>query len=112
MEYPSARQIYQDLALLSGNVQSVRTYSVSDSLANVPALANAVGINATIGIWLSADLEANRREIERFKSFYKTYGSNISGVIVGNEVLLRKELTVEELSAYIREIRQLLAKIP
>lgn len=111
-KYPKVSQIHDDLALLSGKVQSVRTYSVKDSLATAPGLANSVGIDATVGIWLSNDLEENRREIDRFKAFYKAYGSNVNGVIVGNEVLLRKELTVEELSAYIREIRVFAWEVP
>lgn len=106
-EYPSARQIYDDLQLLSesGNVRSVRTYSVADSLANIPSQANSVGMEATVGIWLSDDIDENRREIERFKTFFETYSNNITGIVVGNEVLLRKELTVDELVAYITEIR-------
>jgi len=111
-QYPDVKQIHDDLALLSGKVQSVRTYSVDDSLAHVPALASSVGIDATIGIWLSDDLEENRREIERFKVFYSAYGSNVTGIIVGNEVLLRRELTVEQLSDYIREIGVFAWEVP
>ncbi len=111
-QYPDVSQIHDDLALLSGKVQSVRTYSVADSLAHVPALASSVGINATIGIWLSDDLEQNRLEIERFKAFYKAYGSNVTGIVVGNEVLLRQELTVEELQNYMREIRVFAWPVP
>lgn len=110
--YPTTQQIWQDLKLLVGNVENVRTYSVADSLASVPFLAKSLGIDTTVGIWISDDTEQNRREIDRFKTYFDSYASNVTGIIVGNEVLLRQELEVLELIDYIQEIKQHVGGIP
>ncbi len=104
-QYPSVEQIQADLELLSGKVHAVRTYSVAETLGLIPRLAEPLGINVTVGIWLSDDKEQNRKEINRFKELYSEFDKNIIRVIVGNEVLLRKELTEDELIEYIQEIQ-------
>ncbi len=103
--YPSLEEIQSDLELLQGNVHAVRTYSVAGTLGLIPRLAKPLGINVTVGIWLGADKEKNRKEIDRFKELYRDLNKNIVRVIVGNEVLLREELTEDELIAYIQEVK-------
>ena len=47
--YPTISQIDSDLSLLAGSVDSVRTYSVSNSLGAVPELAREYGLNVALG---------------------------------------------------------------
>jgi len=111
-KFPSDDQISKDLRLLTGKVRSVRTYSVEDTLGHVPLLARPYGMKVTVGIWLTDDLQENRREIDRFKQLFPAYGWNVSGIVVGNEVLLRGELTPEELAAYIDEVSEFVDDVP
>jgi len=110
--YPSEEQISRDLELLSKNVSSVRTYSLEHTLGSVPRLATEFDMNVSVGLWITDDLESNRAEIERLRELSKDFGTNVSGVVVGNEVLLRNELKVEELAAYVDEVRSIVAPIP
>jgi exo-beta-1,3-glucanase (GH17 family)/cellulose synthase/poly-beta-1,6-N-acetylglucosamine synthase-like glycosyltransferase len=108
--FPSIVDIDRDLALLAGKVGSVRTYSVEDSFAEIPALAQKRGLAVTLGVWLSGDLVRNEMELARAIDLVHTH-KNIARLIVGNEVLLRGELTEAELVRYLERARKAV-KIP
>ncbi|MGE3483082.1 MAG: glycosyltransferase [Gammaproteobacteria bacterium] len=108
--YPSTAEIDRDLALLVGGATSVRTYSVEGSFAEIPALAQKHGLAVTLGVWLSGDLVRNETELATAIDLVHTY-RNIDRLIVGNEVLLRGDLTEAELAAYLDRARKAV-KIP
>ena len=98
-------QIEEDLALLSKYTGCVRTYSVTDGLDNVLASARRHGLKVLEGIWISNNAEKTRRQIATGIALAKQYPDVITGVIVGNEVLLRGEISVPDLIAIIREVK-------
>ena len=98
------RELAHALDVIKPVSRSVRTYTVSGIQAQVPALAKERGIEVMLGIWLGRDDASNRREIETAVALVRKY-SNIRAVFVGNETLLREDLTLEELIAIIREVR-------
>lgn len=112
IDYPSEAQISRDLELLSDRVDSVRTYSVENTLGAIPRLAAPLGLDVMVGIWISDDRERNWQEIARLRQILSTNPKNITGIIIGNEVLLRKELTVDELINYVGVIRKMVNPIP
>ncbi|MEP2545006.1 MAG: glycosyltransferase family 2 protein [Alphaproteobacteria bacterium] len=98
------RELAHALDVIKPVSRSVRTYTVSGIQAQVPALAKERGIEVMLGIWLGRDDASNRREIETAVALVRKY-SNIRAVFVGNETLLREDLTLEELITIIREVR-------
>ncbi|HKM88761.1 MAG TPA: beta-(1-6) glucans synthase [Xanthobacteraceae bacterium] len=98
-------QIDEDLALLSKYTGCVRTYSVDSGLDNVLASARRHRLKVLGGIWLSNNAEKTRREIATAIALGKQYPDVITGVIVGNEVLLRGEMSATDLIANIREVK-------
>ena len=102
-EYPSTAELEQDLKLLKPLTNRIRIYGALEN-SEVTGLASNLGFEITAGAWLSPDVNANRREIEALKAKMKNY-PHIERVIVGNEVLLRNDLTVDELAAYLDEVR-------
>lgn len=102
--YPSDDEIRADLELLSRQTDSIRTYSVDGNLANVPRLAEELGLRVTLGIWISQDMERNEREIAKAIELAKSSRSVVR-VVVGNEALFRSEITPEALIAYIDRVR-------
>jgi len=104
-KYPSVMEIDEDLALLQNEAYAVRTYSVASTLADIPQLAEGHGLNVALGAWLGPDQAANEKEIDRLLEVYKASNRSVVRVIVGNEVLLRKELTAEELIAHLKRVR-------
>ena len=95
---PSEEEIDSDLALLADKTYAVRSYTMEGSLAKIPELARKHGLNVTLGAWLDKDQEKNEREIEKLISVARENYRNVVRVIVGNEAVLRGDLTVEQLA--------------
>jgi exo-beta-1,3-glucanase (GH17 family) len=98
-------QIAQDLAQLSKISDCVRTYSIENGLDQVPALAAKVGLKVIQGIWLGSDRLKNLAQISTVVALAKQYPDVITAVVVGNEVLLRGEMTPSDLAAIIRSVK-------
>ena len=100
-----AEQIRADMAVLAPLTRAVRTYSSTSGVEQVAGIAAEFGIKTTVGAWLGKDLERNEREINAVLDLAKKQ-ANINAVVVGNETILRQELTAEELAAYIRRVKR------
>jgi exo-beta-1,3-glucanase (GH17 family) len=98
-------QIAQDLAQLAKITDCVRTYSIENGLDQVPALASKVGLKVIQGIWLGSNRLKNLAQISTVVRLTKEYPSVITAVVVGNEVLLRGEMTTSDLAATIRSVK-------
>src|SRR5580698_8869557 len=98
-------QIAQDLAQLAKISDCVRTYSIENGLDQVPALAAKVGLKVMQGIWLGSDRFKNLAQISTVISLTRQYPDVITSVVVGNEVLLRGEMTTADLAATIRSVK-------
>ena len=101
----TAAQIEEDLALLKPLTNCVRTYGVAQGLDAVPGVARKLGMRVRQGVWLGRDDAANRVEIERAVALAHDYRDVIDVLIVGNEVLLRRDLSVEQLTGYVRAVK-------
>ena len=106
----SAAQIDEDLAFLSHYTRCIRTYSVDDGGADVLVSARRYGLKVLHGVWISNDREKTRRQIETTVALAKDYADVVTAVVVGNEVLLRGEMSPSDLIAYIREIKSRVAQ--
>jgi exo-beta-1,3-glucanase (GH17 family) len=100
----SAEQIEQDLTQLVKVTDCVRTYSIDNGLDQVAGVAAKVGLKVMQGIWLGSDRLKNLNQIATVVGLTKQY-SNITSVVVGNEVLLRGEMTTNDLAAIIRSVK-------
>ncbi|WP_337158198.1 glycosyltransferase [Pseudomonas putida] len=103
-QYPSDEEIRQDLEQMSKLTDSIRIYTVEGTQADIPRLAEELGLRVTLGIWISPDLERNEREIAKAIELANTSRSVVR-VVVGNEALFRKEVTPEALIAYLDRVR-------
>jgi glucan 1,3-beta-glucosidase len=103
--YISADQIAADLAELVKITNCVRTYSVDNGLDQVPELAAKVGLKVIQGIWLSSTRQKNAVQVATGVRLAKEYPSTITAIVVGNEVLLRGEMTQSDLAATIRLVK-------
>ena len=100
-----AGQIDEDLTLLSRYTDCIRTYSIENGLDQVAAIAERHGLKVMQGLWLSNKAEKNRRQVETVIALAKTFPNTILAVIVGNEVLLRGDLSVGNLEGFIRTVK-------
>jgi exo-beta-1,3-glucanase (GH17 family) len=98
-------QIAQDLAQLAKITECVRTYSIENGLDQVPAQAAKAGLKVILGIWLGSNRLKNLAQISTAVGLTKEYPGVISAVVVGNEVLLRGEMTTSDLATIIRSVK-------
>jgi exo-beta-1,3-glucanase (GH17 family) len=102
---PTQDEISADVASLAGRVAGLRTYTSLEGLDQVAAYASPLGIKVTQGVWLGRDPDVNEREVESAISLANRYPNTITRIVVGNEVLLRRDLTPEQLLGYIRRVK-------
>src|SRR3954469_14234871 len=98
-------QIAEDLAQLAKVTDCVRTYSIENGLDRVPEQAAKVGLKVIQGIWLGSNRLKNLAQIATAVALTKEYPGVITAVVVGNEVLLRGEMTTADLAATIRSVK-------
>jgi exo-beta-1,3-glucanase (GH17 family) len=100
-----AEQIARDLAQLAEISNCVRTYSIENGLDQVPGLAAKAGLKVIQGIWLGSNRFKNLAQISTAVALTKEYPGVITALVVGNEVLLRGEMTATDLAANIRAVK-------
>ncbi len=101
-----AAQIEDDLVRLKQVTDCIRTYSTEHGLDQVPAIAQRVGLKVIQGLWLSSHPDKNRQQVESVVALAKRYPDVIQSVVVGNEVLLRGELSGADVANFIREVKK------
>lgn len=102
-QFPSLSEIREDLALLAPLTHAIRTYS-STEIPEVPALAAEFGLTVNAGAWIDNRSDNNRRELEALITAASKQ-SNITHAMVGNEAILRGDLSMAELAVYLNEAR-------
>ncbi len=100
-----AWQIDEDFERLAKITKCVRTYSTEMGLSAAPGLARKHGLTMLQGIWLGGEKEKNAVEIREAVKAANENPDVITAVIVGNEVLLRGEMSAIDLAATIRDVK-------
>ncbi len=101
-----AARIEQDLRLLRARTGCVRTYSVDQGLDAVPAVAARLGMTVLLGAWLGRDRAENDAELARAIALASEHRDTVRALVVGNEVLLRRELPAEAIAGYLARARR------
>ncbi len=104
--YPTLDQIDQDLRTISDQVAGIRTYTSLEGMEDVPELARKYGLTVIMGAWLGSKLSTNELEIASLIRLANTYPDVIKRVVVGNEVMLRNDLTPGQLASYLNRVRR------
>jgi exo-beta-1,3-glucanase (GH17 family) len=101
----SPQQIEEDLIDLAKVSQCVRTYSVDNGLDKVPELASKVGLKVLLGVWIGNEKRKNAMLADTAISLAEAYPDTVKAIIVGNEVLLRGDMTASDLRETIRSVK-------
>lgn len=99
-----SERIDADLALLARYFRCIRTYS-SSGLEEIPSLARKHGLQLIQGAWVSSNPIETQKEIATLIASAKQNPDVVRAVIVGNETLLRKEVTSAELVTLIHQVK-------
>ncbi len=99
-------RIRDDLQRLSTRTSCVRTYSINQGLDAVPAIAQELGMQVLLGAWLGREEAKNAVELERAIALANRHADTVRALIVGNEVLLRRELPTRMLAAHLERAKR------
>ncbi len=99
----SEQQIRERLELIRPHTGWIRSFSCTDGHQHTPRIAHELGIKTLVGAWLGTDLEINEREIDAVITIGRAGHADI--VAVGNEVLLREDMSEDDLLACIERVR-------
>jgi len=97
-------QIRERLAFIQPYVRWIRTFSCSEGNELIPAIAKENGLGTMVGVWLDDNLEQNEIEMANAIEIANAGHADILGV--GNEVLLRGDLTEDQLIDYINRAKE------
>ncbi|WP_421764938.1 glycosyl hydrolase family 17 protein [Ekhidna sp.] len=106
----SVEQIKRRIEIIKPHTQWVRSFSCTEGNEMIPKIAKENGLKTLVGAWLGTDDEINQKEIEGVIEVAKAGHADI--VAVGNEVLYRKDLTEDELLAFIYQVKDAIPDIP
>lgn len=98
-----AEQITERLQPIQSSVKWVRSFSCTEGNQLIPGIAKQAGLKTMVGVWLEDDLENNEKELLAGIEVAKTGAVDI--LAVGNEVMLRNELTEDQLVDYINRAK-------
>jgi len=99
----SEAQIRERLAFIQPYVKWVRSFSCKEGNEQIPAIAAENGLKNMVGVWLDDDLEQNEVEIANAIEVAKAGHADI--LAVGNEVLLRGDISEDQLLDYIHRVK-------
>lgn len=107
----SPAQIEEDIENLSKRFDCLRTYSVNQGLAEVPRIAAKYGMKVLLGVWIGRDVlkkGVNEKEIEIAVRLANDPANRdtLMAIVVGNEVLLRREFTAKQMADWIGMVRK------
>lgn len=104
------KQIRRRMSIMAPYTKWTRTFSCIEGNELIPGIAKEFGIKSMVGAWIGDDLEKNEEEIEALIKLGKEGVVEIAAV--GNEVLLRGDVSEDQLLAYINRVKEALPDVP
>ncbi len=99
-------QLREDLAILSRWTSCIRTYGMGHGQHRIPGIAAEFGMQVVLGVWVDRDRANTQRELQAALAAAAADPVTVRMIVVGNEVLLRQELSPKELAQLLRQARQ------
>jgi glycoside/pentoside/hexuronide:cation symporter, GPH family len=105
----SEEQIRKRMEVIAPHTQWVRSFSCTDGNEFIPQIAHEQGLKTIVGAWIGNDLAQNEKEINALIKLAEAGYVDIAAV--GNEVLLREDLTKDKLIGYIQKVKSAIPNI-
>ena len=112
---PNQNNVTLDVAVLSQLTPAIRLYGTDCNQTQMVLTAiDKLNMNDTVKVWLGVWLENNQttntRQLNEMYDILDAYPSDhFAGVIVGNEVLFRKDMTETQLAGQLTTVKKNLA---
>lgn len=112
LSYPASQNnVTRDLAVLSQLTNTIRLYGTDCNQTELLLHSiDQLGLNGTIkvwmGVWQDNNATTNARQLAQMYDIFNKHGSaSFAGVIVGNEVLFRQDMTGAALGTVIAGVK-------
>ncbi len=106
----SIEQVRRRMKVIAPYTKWIRSFSCIEGNELIPLVAREHGLKSLVGAWLGRDQELNEKEIAGLISLAEKGLVDVAAV--GNEVLYRKDLTVDQLLTYLKRVKEALPGIP
>lgn len=106
----SEEQIRELMASIAPYTEWIRTYGCTNGLENIGRIAHELGFKIAVGAWLDGNLATNEEQISSLVNIAQAGEADM--VIVGSEVLIRNDLTENQLIEYINRVKEAMPGIP
>ncbi|KAI4169517.1 MAG: hypothetical protein LQ343_005657 [Gyalolechia ehrenbergii] len=108
---PSQNNVTRDVAVLSQLTNAIRLYGTDCNQTEMVLHAidklGLTDVKVWLGVWLDGNTTTNARSLASMNDILSTYGADpFLGVIVGNEVLYRDEMTETELAKVLADVKK------
>ncbi|KAF4589039.1 Glycoside hydrolase, superfamily [Ophiocordyceps camponoti-floridani] len=112
---PSQNNVTRDVAVLSQLTNKIRLYGTDCNqtemvLHAVKQLKMEKNIKVWLGVWQDKNETTNSRQLSQMWNILDQFGADpFEGIIVANEILFRKEMTITSLASVLSDTRKKLA---
>lgn len=96
-------QIRARLSVLAPHTEWIRTFSCTRGHERSPGVAKNLGLKSLVGAWIDYDLDYNETELANAIAIANRGEAEI--LAIGNEVLLRGEISEDQLISYIERAK-------
>ncbi|GAP86687.2 putative endo-beta- -glucanase [Rosellinia necatrix] len=113
---PSQNNVTRDMAILSQLTNTVRLYGTDCNQTEmaihaIRQLKMENEIKIWLGVWQDENNVTNTRQLDRMWTILDQYGSEpFKGLIVGNEILFRQQMTAQMLGTLLDDVRANLSR--
>lgn len=114
---PSQNNVTRDLAVLAQLTNKVRLYGTDCNqtemlLHSIDVLDLNSTVKVWLGVWQGDNQTTNTRQLSQMYTLLDTYGADpFAGIIVGNEVLFREDMTAGELGTVLSDVKSNLTSL-
>lgn len=106
----SPEQILQRMEIIKPYTNWVRSFSCIEGHQETPRIAHENGLKTMVGIGLGEERDKNEVELQNGIQLAQAGHADI--LAVGNEVLLRGDLTEDEMIEYIHRVKEAVPGVP
>ncbi|MBX2802547.1 MAG: hypothetical protein KTR31_33005 [Myxococcales bacterium] len=103
-------QVRQRLQAIVPHTRWIRTFSCTEGNQHAASVAHEHGVKTLVGAWIDDDLERNEEELTAVIEVARA--GHADRIAVGNEVLLRGELSEQQIIDYLQRVKDAVPGVP
>jgi glucan 1,3-beta-glucosidase len=106
----SPDQIRRRMEIIAPYCSWIRSFSCTDGNQAIPQIAHEFGLKTLAGAWIGEDAEKNQEEIRALTEI--AAAGHVDIAAIGNEVLLREEMSGSDLAQIIQKFKSEVPNVP